>query len=262
VHVRSSQQSWLRRAITSFFGDPVVSSVGRRRDGVTGNAIAAPDGNTTADTITAVTATSIIQQQVAGLTSGGQCTFYVWAKVASGTKQVSAIVDNAYAGDLASPSITLTTAWQRFKVTAHWPAGRPGRGSWCASSPRTATTGVPAGRVPAAGKRSERRLRPNVGVANRLCFRRSCRGSVVIAARDNAESPLRIHVLRSNLADHRLIEVPSTGELLLAGGVGNGYRLAELMGATNPSGWSDVLKVKNPAGATAGYILLYSNPYP
>ena len=31
-------------------------------------------------------------------------------------------------------------------------------------------------------------------------------------------------------------------------------------GATNPSGWSGVLKVKNPAGATAGYILLYSNP--
>jgi hypothetical protein len=41
---------------------------------------------------------------------------------------------------------------------------------------------------------------------------------------------------------------------------GNGYRLAELMGATNPSGWSGVLKVKNPAGMTAGYILLYSNP--
>jgi hypothetical protein len=36
--------------------------------------------------------------------------------------------------------------------------------------------------------------------------------------------------------------------------------LAELMGATNPSGWSGVLKVKTPAGATAGYILLYSNP--
>ena len=84
----------------------------------TANAIAAPDGNTTADTITAVTATPIIQQQVAGLASGGQYTFYAWAKVASGTKQVSiAIVDNAYAGYLAGPtSIILTTAWQRFKT--------------------------------------------------------------------------------------------------------------------------------------------------
>jgi hypothetical protein len=54
--------------------------------------------------------------------------------------------------------------------------------------------------------------------------------------------------------------VTASGELILAGGTGNGYRLAELMGATNPSGWSGVLKVKNPAGATAGYILLYSNP--
>ena len=64
---------------------------------------------------------------------------------------------------------------------------------------------------------------------------------------------------KSTLAD-RLLEVTAGGELILAGGTGNGYRLAELMGATNPSGWSGVLKVKTPAGATAGYILLYSNP--
>jgi hypothetical protein len=86
----------------------------------------------------------------------------------------------------------------------------------------------------------------------------------VIAAKDNAESPLRIYGPGSNLADCRLLEVTSTGELMIAGGVGNGYGygLAELMGATNPSGWSGVpvLKVKTPAGATAGYILLYSNP--
>ena len=94
----------------------------------TANSTAAPDGNTTADTITAVTATPIIQQQVAGLASGGQYTFYVWAKVASGTKQVSiAIVDNAYAGYLAGPtSITLTTAWQRFKITGTLAGGQTG----------------------------------------------------------------------------------------------------------------------------------------
>ena len=65
----------------------------------------------------------------------------------------------------------------------------------------------------------------------------------------------------SNLADHTLLEVTSGGESIIAGSTGNGYRFAELMGATNPSGWSGVLKVKNPAGVTAGYILLYSNPY-
>jgi hypothetical protein len=65
----------------------------------TANALAATDGNTTADTITAVTTTPIIQQQLAGLPSGGQYTFYVWGKVASGTKQVSiAMVDNAHSG--------------------------------------------------------------------------------------------------------------------------------------------------------------------
>jgi hypothetical protein len=54
--------------------------------------------------------------------------------------------------------------------------------------------------------------------------------------------------------------VTSGGELIIAGSTGNGYRFAELMGATNPSGWSGVLKVKTSAGATAGYIPLYSNP--
>jgi hypothetical protein len=37
----------------------------------TANTTAAPDGNSTADTITAVTATPVIQQQIAGLASGG-----------------------------------------------------------------------------------------------------------------------------------------------------------------------------------------------
>jgi hypothetical protein len=56
------------------------------------------------------------------------------------------------------------------------------------------------------------------------------------------------------------LEATAGGELILAGGTGNGCRLAELMGATNPSGWSGVLKAKTLAGATAGYILLNSNP--
>jgi hypothetical protein len=76
-------------------------------------------------------------------------------------------------------------------------------------------------------------------------------GATVISAKNTAESPLRIYGPGSNLADHRLLEVTAGGELILAGGTGNGYRLAELMGATKPSGWSGVLKVKMPSGATA-----------
>ncbi len=64
----------------------------------------------------------------------------------------------------------------------------------------------------------------------------------------------------SNLADHTLLQVLANGELVIASGSGNGYRLAEIVGASNPSGWSGCLKVKNPTGVTAGYILLYSNP--
>jgi hypothetical protein len=233
----------------------------------TANSTAAPDGNTTADTITAVTATPIIQQQVAGLASGGQYAFYVWGKVAAGTKQVSiAIVDNAYAGYLAGPtSITLTTAWQRFKITGTLAAGQTGLwivvrqfagngDNWTSGAIYLWGACLQQGNDPKAGYARTWASQTAPVAAGIAC------GATVISAKDNAESPLRIYGPGSNLADHRLIEVTGTGELIIAGGAGNGYRLAELMGATNPSGWSGVLKVKNPAGATAGYILLYSNP--
>ena len=233
----------------------------------TANSVAAPDGNTTADTITAVTATPIIQQQVAGLASEGQYTFYVWARVASGTKQVSiAIVDNAYAGYLAGPtSITLTTAWQRFKISGTLAGGQTGL--WIVVR-QFAGNGDnwTAGAIYLWGACLQQGNDPKNGYARTWASQTAfvaagiASGAVVIAAKDNAESPLRIYGPGSNLADNRLLEVTSGGELILAGGTGNGYRLAELMAATNPSGWSGVLKVKTPAGATVGYILLYSNP--
>ncbi|MBZ5621738.1 MAG: hypothetical protein LAQ69_23870, partial [Acidobacteriia bacterium] len=233
----------------------------------TGNSTTAPDGNSTADTITAVTATPIIQQQVAGLASGGQYTFYVWGKVASGTKQVSiAIVDNAYAGYLAGPtSITLTTAWQRFKISGTLAGGQTGLwivvrqfagngDNWTSGAIYLWGACLQQGNDPKSGYARTWASQTAPAAAGMAC------GAMVIAAKDNAESPLRVYGPGSNLADHRLLEVTAGGELILAGGTGNGYRFAELMGASNPSGWSGVLKVKTPAGATAGYILLYSNP--
>lgn len=85
-------------------------------------------------------------------------------------------------------------------------------------------------------------------------------GPTVISAVNSTDSPLKVRGPGSDLADHTLLKVTAGGALIIAGSTSNGYRFAELMGATNPSGWSGVLKVKNPAGATAGYILLYSNP--
>jgi hypothetical protein len=234
---------------------------------VTGDSTVGPDGNQTADTITAVSDTPIIQQQIAGLVSGGQYTFYMWGKVATGTKQVSiAIVDNAYAGYLAGPtSITLTTAWQRFKITGTLASGQTGLwivvrqfagngDDWTTGSIYLWGTCLQQGNDPKNGYARTWASQTTAVAAGVAC------GAVVISAKDDAESPLRIYGPGSNLADHRLIEVTGTGELIIAGGTGNGYRLAELMAATNPSGWSGVLRVKTPAGATAGYILLYSNP--
>jgi len=85
-------------------------------------------------------------------------------------------------------------------------------------------------------------------------------GTTVISGVNSSEAPLTIYGPGSNLADKTLLQVTSGGELIIAGGSGNGYRLAELMSATNPSGWAGVLKVKTPSGTTLGYILLYSNP--
>jgi hypothetical protein len=234
---------------------------------VTSDSIIAPDGNQTADVITAVTDTPVIQQQIAGLADGGTYTSYVWARVASGTRKVSvAIVNNAYATYLAGPTqVTLTTSWQRFKITGTLASGQTGL--WIvvrqyAANSDDWTTGdihlwgacLQQGNDPQkAYARTWASQTPHV--ASGLTA-----GPTVIAAADATASPLRIQGPGSNLADSTLLELTASGELILAGGAGNGYRFAELEAANNPSGWSGVLRVKTPAGATLGYILLYSSP--
>jgi hypothetical protein len=234
---------------------------------VTSNAIIAPDGNQTADVITAVSSTPVIQQQIAGLAAGGTYTFYIWARVGSGTRKISvAIVDNPYATYLAGPTqITLTTSWQRFKITGTLASGQTGlwvvirqyaaKGDdwttgdihlWGAclqqgDDPQKAYPRTWASQIP----------RISSGLAA---------GPTIIAVPDSTTSPLKIHGPGSNLSDSTLLELTTNGELILAGGAGNGYRFAELGAASNPSGWSGVLRVKTPAGATIGYIVLYSNP--
>ncbi|MBI4904865.1 MAG: carbohydrate binding domain-containing protein [Acidobacteria bacterium] len=234
---------------------------------VTANSTAAPDGNTTADTVTASTATPIIQQQIAGLMDGGTYTFYVWAKVASGTRKVSlAIVNNAYGSYLAGPTqVTLTSAWQRFRITGALASGQTGLwivvrqydsngDNWTTGSIYLWGACLQQGNDPKAGYARTWASQTALVAAGVAC------GTVVISGKDNAESPLRVYGPGSNLADHTLLEVTAGGELIIAGGTGNGYRLAELMGANNPSGWAGVLKVKTPSGTTLGHILLYTNP--
>ncbi len=234
---------------------------------VTSNSIIAPDGNQTADVITAVADTPVIQQQIAGLADGGTYTFYVWARVASGTRKVSvAIVNNAYATYLAGPTqVTLTTSWQRFKITGTLASGQTGLwivvrqfsgngDDWTTGDIHLWGACLQQGNDPQkAYARTWATQTPHMqsGVAS---------GPTVMATPDTTTSPLRIHGPGSNLADSTLLELTANGELVVAGGSGNGYRFGELMAAASPSGWSGVIKVKDPAGATVGYILLYSNP--
>jgi hypothetical protein len=234
---------------------------------VASNAVIAPDGNQTADVITAVTPTPVIQQQIASLVDGGTYTFYVWARVASGTRKVSlAIVNNAYAAYLAGPTqATLATSWHRFEIVGTLASGQTGL--WIvvrqfAGNGDDWTTGD----VHLWGACLQQGDHPQAAYARTWASQTShlasgvSAGPTVIASTDNTTSPLKIHGPGSNLADNTLLELTADGDLILAGGSGNGYRFGELMGAGNPSGWSGVIKVKNPSGATAGYILLYSNP--
>ena len=191
----------------------------------------------------------------------------MWARIPSSTRKVSLTLFNkAYAAYLAGPTqITLTTSWQRFKITGTLAGGQTGL--WIvvrqyAANSDDWTTGaihlwgacLQQGSDPKKGyARTWLSQTPNVEAGLTA-------GPTLIAAPDNTTSPLKIHGPGSNLADSTLLELTATGELILAGGSGNGYRFAELGAANNPSGWSGVLKVKTPAGATLGYILLYSNP--
>jgi hypothetical protein len=234
---------------------------------VSTNAAAAPDGNTTADQITASTATPVLQQNIAGLVDGGTNTFYVWARVASGTRKVSiAIVNNAYGAYLAGPTqVTLRTAWQRFRITGTLAVGQTGL--WIVvrqfdGNGDDWTTGsiLLWGACLQQGTDPKKAYARTFGFQAQAVAAGCAVGSLLVVGKDTTGSPFRVAGPGSPLADHTLLEVTASGELIIAGGTGNGYRFAEIVGASNPSGWSGMLKVKNPAGVTAGYILLYSNP--
>jgi hypothetical protein len=232
---------------------------------VTANSVLAPDGNQTADTVAASGAAGLIRQNIAGLVANGQYTFYIWLKVPSGTMTVSmGILDNGWTTWLVGPTaVTLTTSWQRFKITATMTGGATAL--WVAIGHYTDgwTSGLS---FYAWGACLQQGNDPKKAYARTWGYQASpvaagvaC-GALLVVAKDNAEAPFRVAGPGSNLADHTLLQVTAGGELIIAGSTGNGYRLAEVMGATNPSGWSGVLKVKTPAGVNLGYILLYSNP--
>ncbi len=232
---------------------------------VTANSVLAPDGNQTADTVTASGGAGLIRQNISGLVSNGQYTFYLWLRVASGTMTVSlGILDNGWTTWLTGPTaVTLTTAWQRFKVIATMTGGATAL--WVAIGHYTDgwTSGLSFsswGACLQQGNDPKKAYARTWGYQATAVAAGAACGALLVVAKDSTESPLRVAGPGSNLADHTLLQVTAGGELIIAGSAGNGYRFAELMGATNPSGWSGVLKVKNPAGVTAGYILLYSNP--
>jgi hypothetical protein len=232
---------------------------------VSANSVVAPDGNQTADAVTASGAAGLIRQNIAGLVANGQYTFYVWLRVPSGTMTVSiGILDNGWTTWLMGPTaVTLTTSWQRFKVTGTMTGGATSL--WVAIGHYT--DGWTSGQTfHAWGACLQQGNDPKKAYARTWGYQAgpvaagvAC-GPLMVVGKDTSESPFKVRGPGSNLADHTLLEVTAGGELIIASGSGNGYRFAEIVGASNPSGWSGCLKVKNPAGVTAGYILLYSNP--
>ena len=199
------------------------------------------------------------------MASGGQYTFYVWLRVASGTMTVSlGILDNGWTTWLVGPTaVTLTSTWQRLKMTATMTSGATAL--WVAIGHYTDgwTSGLSFhawGACIQQGNDPKKAYARTWGYQTSTVAAGVACGALLVVAKDSAETPFRVAGPGSNLADHTLLQVTAGGELIIAGSTGNGYRFAELMGASNPSGWSGVIKVKNPVGVTAGYILLYSNP--
>ena len=232
---------------------------------VSANSVVAPDGNQTADAVTASGAAGLIRQNVAGLVANGQYTFYVWLKVPSGTMTVSiGILDNGWTAWLAGPTpVPLTTSWQRFKVTGTMTGGATSL--WIAIG-HYSDTWISGETFQVWGACLQQGNDPKKAYARTWGYQAgpvaagfAC-GPLLVVAKDSTESPFKVCGPGSNLEDHTLLEVTAGGELIIASGSGNGYRFAEIVGASNPSGWSGCVKVKNPAGVTAGYILLYSNP--
>lgn len=147
-----------------------------------------------------------------------------------------AIVNNAYGAYLAGPtSITLTTTWQRFKITGTLAGGQTGllvvvRNYTTNSDTWTSGDIILWGACLQQGTDPKKAYARTWAAQTSLVAAGIACGAVVISAKDNVESPLRVHGPGSNLADHTLVEVTAGGELIIAGGAGNGYRLAELMG--------------------------------
>lgn len=78
---------------------------------VTPNSGVAPDGTTTAATITNVTGAQL-GQAIGGIAIGTSCTFSIWVKRKTGSGQVVLVDAN---GDIAP--INVTSEWQKFSVT-------------------------------------------------------------------------------------------------------------------------------------------------
>jgi hypothetical protein len=81
---------------------------------VTANTSVAPDGTTTADTLTLTT--NISSSIAQAITTISELTFSVYAKVASGTKNFRLRFDSPSV--ISSSDFTATTTWQRFTFTA------------------------------------------------------------------------------------------------------------------------------------------------
>jgi hypothetical protein len=90
---------------------------------ITANAATAPDGTATADVLVWAGATTSygIGQQITPtadiLVAGQRFTFSCWMKVASGTANLSLLLEDQAFGFVTTTAFALTTSWQRFSIT-------------------------------------------------------------------------------------------------------------------------------------------------
>lgn len=229
----------------------------------TANNTVGPDGNSTADKLTATSSSPIMSQLVGGLTAGTTMTAYIWLKTASGSVTTHLeIIDAGFSNIQGSSAITITPTWTRFKVTGAVASGQTqiqfvlrsyGGDTWTTGDIYAWGACLQTGNDPQ--KAYVRTWETQIGSVSAG----SALGSTIITTKDTSEIPLQIYGPNSPLSTRLLLQVNSGGELLIAGGSGNGYMLSAVSGSANPSGWAGNIRVKDTSGSTIGYILLYTS---
>jgi hypothetical protein len=88
---------------------------------IQGNAVGPDNGALSASTLSRNTANlghaSDLQQSISANANATPWTFSIWARTSSGTQSIQLVLDDVTTTFIGSPTLTVTTSWQRFSFS-------------------------------------------------------------------------------------------------------------------------------------------------